>query len=165
MLPAVNSSVMINFVVHKMEGGVASLHSPVTITHSGKYCFQPYTLGYSNLDLIKTLISFTNNIFLHKKPFLDDVCYKKGNSVSYLSFIETHLDKVSETDIIKIDKILARTVIDSELKNVLRLNLLLVSCMIKEMSLATLTAFQSIFVYCLMTNVQHVVSACQRRLT
>ena len=122
MLPAVNNSVMITFVVHKMEGEVESLHSPVTVTHSGKHCFQPYTLGYSNLDLIKTLISFTNNIFLHKKPFLDDVCCKKGNSVSYLSFIGTHLDKVSETDIIKIDKILARTVVDSELKNVLRLN-------------------------------------------
>ena len=122
MLPAVNSSVMITFVVHKMEGGVTSLYSPVTVTHSGKHSFQPYTLGYSNLDLIKTLISFTNNIFLHKKPFLDDICCKKGNSVSSLSFIGTHLDKVLDTDIIKIDKILARTVVDSELKNVLRLN-------------------------------------------
>ena len=122
MLPALNSSVMITFVVHKMEGGVASLHSPVTVTHSGKHSFQPYTLGYSNLDLIKTLISFTNNIFLRKKPFLDGICCKKGNSVSSLSFIGTHLDKVLETDIIKIDKILARTVVDSELKNVLRLS-------------------------------------------
>ena len=122
MLPAVNSSVMITFVVHKMKGGVASLYNPVTVAHSGKHCFQPYTLGYSNLDLIKTLISFTNNIFLHKKPFLDDVCYKKENSVSCLSFIGTHLDKVSETDIYEIDKVLESIVVDSELKNVLKLN-------------------------------------------
>ena len=118
MLPAVNSSVMITFVVHKMEEGVASLHSPVTVQHSGKCCFQPYSLGYSNLDLIKTLISFTNNIFLLKKPFLDEVCCKEGNSVSYLSFVGTYLDKVSEDDISDIDSILARTVADSELENV-----------------------------------------------
>lgn len=122
MLPAVNNSVMITFVVHKMKGGVASLHSPVTVTHSGKCCFQPYSLGYSNLDLIKTLISFTNNIFLLKKPFLDEVCCKEGNSVSYLSFIGTYLDQVSENDIIEIDKVLAETVVCSELKYVLKVN-------------------------------------------
>ena len=122
MLPAVNSSVMVTFVVHKMEGGVASLYRPVTVTHSGKCCFQPYSLGYNNLDLIKTLISFTNNIFLLKKPFLDEVCYKEGNSVSYLSFIGTYLDKVSDNDIIEIDKVLAETVINSELKHVLKVN-------------------------------------------
>ena len=118
MLPAVNSSVMMTFVIHKMEGGVASLYSPVTVKHSGKCCFQPYSLGYSNLDLIKTLISFTNNIFLNKKPFLDDICYKEGNSVSYLSFVGTYLDKGLEHDMSDIDNILARTVADSELENV-----------------------------------------------
>ena len=118
MLPAVNNSVMMTFVVHKMEGGVANLDSPVTVVHSCEHCFKPYSLGYSNLDLINTLISFTNNIFLHKKPFLDEVCYKKGNSVSYLSFVGTYLDKVSENDISEIDKVLARTIADSELKNV-----------------------------------------------
>ena len=122
MLPAVNSSVMITFVVHKMEGGAASLYSPVTVQHSGKCCFQPYSLGYNNLDLIKTLISFTNNIFLLKKPFLDEVCCKEGNSVSYLSFVGTYLDKVSENDINEIDKILAKTVLNSELKYVLKVN-------------------------------------------
>ena len=70
MLPAVNNSVMLTFVVHKMEGGVASLDSPVTVVHSGDHCFKPYSLGYSNLDLIKTLISFTDNVFLQKKPSL-----------------------------------------------------------------------------------------------
>ena len=122
MLPAVNSSVMITFVVHKMEGGAASLYRPVTVQHSGKCCFQPYSLGYNNLDLIKTLISFTNNIFLLKKPFLDEVCCKEGNSVSYLSFVGTYLDKVSENDIIEIDKVLAKTVLHSELKYVLKVN-------------------------------------------
>ena len=122
MLPAVNSSVMITFVVHKMEEGVASLYRPVTVKHSGKCCFQPYSLGYNNLDLIKTLISFTNNIFLLKKPFLDEVCCKEGNSVSYLSFIGTHLDQVSASDIIEIDKVLAETVVNSELKHVLKVN-------------------------------------------
>ena len=122
MLPAVNSSVMITFVVHKMEGGVASLNRPVTVKHSNKCCFQPYSLGYSNLDLIKTLISFTNNIFLLKKPFLDKVCCKEGNSVSYLSFIGTYLDQVSENDIIKIDKVLEDTVLNSELKYALKVH-------------------------------------------
>ena len=119
MLPAVNNSVMLTFVVHKMEGGVRSLDNPVTVTHSGDHCFKPYSLGYSNLDLIKTLISFTNNIFLHKKPFLDEVCCKEGSSASYLSFIGTHSDKITENDVNEIDKVLARTVADSELENVL----------------------------------------------
>ena len=119
MLPAVNSSVMLTFVVHKMEGGIASLDSPVTVVHSGDHYFKPYSLGYSNLDLIKTLISFTNNVFLQKNPFLDEVCCKEGNSASYLSFIGTHSDKVTENDVNEIDKVLARTVADSELENVL----------------------------------------------
>ena len=118
MLPAVNSSVMLTFVVHKMEGGVSSLYNPVTVTHSGECHVKPYPLGYSNLDLIKTLMSFTNNIFLRKKPFLDKVCCKKGPSVSYLSFIGTYLDKVSKNDVNEINKVLTTTVNDSELKYV-----------------------------------------------
>ena len=117
MLPAVNNSVMVTFVVHRMEGGVASLYNPVTVTHSGN--FQSYPLGYSNLDLIKSLMSFSNNMFLRKRPFLDDVCCKKGNFISYLAFIGTYLDKVSENDVNKIDEVLKKTVTTSELKDVL----------------------------------------------
>ena len=116
MLPAVNSTVMVTFVVHKMEGGTKTLYSPVTVVHDKH---KPYPLGQTNLDLIKTLMSFTNNTLLHKKPFLDDVCCKKGNSVSYLSFIGTHYDKVSYNDVGKIDEVLRGTVIDSGTKDVL----------------------------------------------
>ena len=117
MLPAVNSCVMITFVVHKMKGGVKTLNNPVTVIHSDKHG-ESYSLGYTNLDLIKTLMSFTNNNLLRKKPFLDDVCYRKGNLVSYLSFIGTHLDEVPENNVRKIDEVLITTVSDSGLIDV-----------------------------------------------
>ena len=115
MLLTVNSSVMATFFVHKMEGGVKSLDNPVTLKHSGK----SHPLAYSNLDFIKKLISFTNNIFLHKKPFLDEICCKEGNYISHISFIGTHLDQVSENEVDKIEEVLATAVHDSQSNNVL----------------------------------------------
>jgi len=121
MLPAVNSTAMINFVVHKMEGGAESLHNPVTVAHGnkeGEHSFEPYSIGLSNLDLMKSLMSFTNNIFLQNKAFLSKVCCKTGNSTTYLSFVGTHVDKVTEKDVRETDKIINRAVLDAQLKYV-----------------------------------------------
>ena len=76
---------MVTFIVHKMEGGAENLHHPVMVAHGneeGKSSFKPYSTAQTNLELIKGLMSFTNNIFLQNKPFLDDVCFKKGSSTS-----------------------------------------------------------------------------------
>ena len=115
MLLSVNNSVMATFVVNKMKGGVSNLGNQVTLKCGGV----SHSVGYSNLDLIKALISFTDNIFLHKKSYLDEVCCEKGSFVSYLSFIGTHSDEISEKEVEKFDEVLARTVGNSESKNVL----------------------------------------------
>ena len=121
MLPAVNSTAMVTFIVHKMEGGAQSLYNQVTVTHGnkqGEHSFKPYSIGQTNLDLIKALISFTNNIFLHNKTFLNKVCYKRGNFTTCLSFIGTYSDKVTKEDVSKTDKIIERLVLDAQLNHV-----------------------------------------------
>ena len=121
MIPAVNSTAMMTFVVHKMEGGAASLFNRVTVAHrnkQGEHSFRPYSTGQTNLDLIKSLMSFNNNIFLKNMPFVDRVCCKEGNSTTCLSFIGTHSDKVTKENMIEIDKIITKTVIDAQLNHV-----------------------------------------------
>ena len=95
MIPAVNSSAMVTFVVHDLQYG---LNDRVTVSHGGKdgkQTFIPYTIGCTNLELIKSLISFTNNSFLQKKPFLEEICETRRNeNITHLSFVGTHLDKI-----------------------------------------------------------------------
>ena len=95
MIPAMNSSAMVTFVVHDLQN---TLNDRVTVCHGGedgKQTFIPYTIGCTNLELIKSLISFTNNSFLQKKPFLKEICEtRREENISYLSFIGSHLDKV-----------------------------------------------------------------------
>ena len=95
MIPAVNSSAMVTFIVHDLKH---NLDDKVTVTHGGrdgKHTLVPYTIGCTNLELIKSLVSFTNNLFLQKKPFLEEICENKGKeNISYLSFIGSHLDEV-----------------------------------------------------------------------
>ena len=121
MLPAVNSTAMVTFVVHKLEGGADSLHNQVTVAHGnkqGEHSFKPYSIGQTNLDLLKVLMSFTNNIFLKDNSFLDKVCCKVGNSATFLSFIGTHSDKVTKEDVSETDKIIKNVVLDAHLKHV-----------------------------------------------
>ena len=110
MIPAVNSSALVTFIVHNLNN---NLNDEVTVSHGNKYgkqTFLPYTIGCTNLELIKSLISFANNIFLRKKPFLEDMCKRKRKqNISYLSFIGSHLDEAlantnNEDDIHKIDR-------------------------------------------------------------
>ena len=124
MIPAVNSSAMVTFVVHNV---VNSLDDNVTVTHrkeSGKQTFLPYTIGCTNSDLVKSLISFSNNSMLRKKPFLEEICENTTKeNISYLSFIGSHIDealadKNSEHTIRKIDDNLDTMVAEAGLKHV-----------------------------------------------
>ena len=125
MIPAVNSSAMITFVVHDLQ---SSLIDRVKVSHGGedgKQTFIPYTIGCTNLELIKSLVCFTNNIFLQKKPFLEEVCEtRKKDSVSCLSFIGSHLDQVlakntdKEDSIHRIDETLDVVLKDAGLEHV-----------------------------------------------
>ena len=120
MIPAVNSSAMVTFIIHDLQN---SLNDKVTVTHGGqdgKQTFIPYTIGCTNLELIKSLISFSNNKFVHNKPFLEEICEnRRKENISYLSFIGSHLDKANrnsaqETDVVSLDTVLK----DSGLKHV-----------------------------------------------
>ena len=122
MIPAVNSSAMVTFVVHNV---VYSLEDNVTVTHGnskGNPTFKPYTIGCTNSELIKSLISFSNNSMLRKKPFLEEMCENATKkNISYLSFIGSHIDealtKNSEETIHKIDDSLG-AMIDASVKYV-----------------------------------------------
>ena len=123
MIPAVNSFAMMTFVVHDLQ---SSLNQRVTVSHGGedgKKTFTPYTIGCTNLELIKSLISFTNNSFLQKKPFLKEICEtKQKDNIPYLSFVGSHLDKVSKTNkednIHRIDDTLGTILKDAGLEHV-----------------------------------------------
>ena len=119
MIPAVNSSAMVTFIVHDLQN---SLNDKVTVTHGGKdgkQTFIPYTIGCTNLELIKSLISFSNNKFLQKKPFLEEICEKRRKeNISYLSFIGSHLDKANENSAQETDDNLDTVLKDSGLKHV-----------------------------------------------
>ena len=124
MIPAVNSSAMVTFVVHNVAN---SLDDNVTVNHgdeSGKQTlFLPYTIGCTNAELIKSLISFSNNSMLRKKPFLEDLCNGPKENKSWLSFIGSHIDKAlakekSEDNVSNIDKNLGTMVAEAGLQNV-----------------------------------------------
>ena len=119
MIPAVNSSAMVTFIVHDLQN---SLNDKVTVIHGdkdGKQTFIPYTIGCTNLELIRSLISFCNNKFLQKKPFLEKICESRNKeNVSYLSFIGSHLDKANENSAQETDDTLDTVVKDSGLKHV-----------------------------------------------
>ena len=124
MIPAVNSSAMVTFVVHNVA---KSLDDKVTVTHgdhSGKQTFYPYTIGCTNSELIKSLISFSNNSMLRKKPFLKEICENTTKeNISYLSFIGSHIDealadKSNEDTVRKIDDSLGIMVADAGLHHV-----------------------------------------------
>ena len=119
MIPAVNSSAMVTFIVHDLRN---SLNDKVTVAHGGKdgkQTFIPYTIGCTNLELIKSLISFSNNSFLQKKPFLEEICEnRRKNNISYLAFIGSHLDKANKEITQETDDSLDTVVRDSGLKHV-----------------------------------------------
>ena len=126
MLPAVSNSAMVTFLIHDVR---AKLNDPVKVAHGdkdGKQTFVPYTIGCTNLELIKNLICFTNNSLLRKKPFLGEISENRTKeSISYLSFIGSHLDEAlasnnDETHIHEIDDNLDIVVKDTGLEHVFR---------------------------------------------
>ena len=125
MLPAINSSAMITFIVHNMYGGVKSLEDKVIVTHGnkkGKRTFRSYPMQYTNLELMKVLMSITNNANLRNSPFVDNICATKGETTSYLSFIGTHADMMTDEEIAEIDQKLTTAINEAKLENVWRIN-------------------------------------------
>lgn len=103
MLPAVNSSATITFVVLNMLGGVKHLEERVQVHHynkDGLKSYEPYPLNYTNKDLIKCLIG------LLKDSLVRDISLPVSKNATDnkpgLCFVGTHLDKINPHDADKI---------------------------------------------------------------
>ena len=87
MLPAVNSSAMITFILHSMEGGVDRLiNGDVTVIQDGK---QREVLNYKYLNLLKMLFSMRK---IKMEQDFDTICSTKGDRKCYLSLVGTKSD-------------------------------------------------------------------------
>ena len=108
MLPAVNSSATITFVVLNMLGGAKHLEERVQVHHyneNGLKSYEPYHLNYTNKDLIKCLVGLLKDSILKDIP-LPEVFVSKNaiDNKPGLCFVGTHLDKVSPQDVDMINK-------------------------------------------------------------
>ena len=112
LFPAISSSIIVTFIVLNMCGGVKSLDEPVKVIHSkhGEHSHEPYHLHYSNLDLIKLLMAFSNDSSIKVKPPLLPIQQNsKYTGTSYQCYVGTHKDEVSKAEIQTIESKLNST--------------------------------------------------------
>ena len=122
MLPAVNSSAMITFIMLSMEHGVESLNENVTVYGDGP---KKYSLDYDHTDLVKMLFSMRKpkesqefeNLLVDKN--------NKGDKNCYLSLVGTKSDLCKEGSVAvaenmyeKLEPIIEQTVRKSSLINI-----------------------------------------------
>ena len=110
LLPTVNIHPMVNFVVHDLS---KSLENQVLVEFSehGKHVFEPYHLKYSNLDMIKFLMSSINDSLERSSSQVPQLVTIPGkNNNSYLCCVGTHADTVGLDTIQHIDKQLTEVV-------------------------------------------------------
>ena len=116
LLPTVNIHPMVNFVVHDLS---KSLDDQVLVEFSehGKHIFEPYHLKYSNLDMIKFLMSSINDSIERSSSQVPQLVTIPGkNNKSYLCCVGTHADEVGLEIIQNIDKQLTEVVEKLECK-------------------------------------------------
>ena len=111
LLPTLNSSAMITFIVHSMEGGVEHLTDKITVYENGE---EKYKGDYDYYHLIKMLFSMrkikTEQIF--EKLLVDKD--KKSDRKCYLSLVGTKSDLVEGN----LDKVVE--LIRKKLKQIIR---------------------------------------------
>ena len=97
MLPAVNSSAMITFIIHSMEGGVDSLKNKVSVYGEGT---STYSLDYDHIDLIKMLFSMRKpkELQMFEELLVDKD--NKGDKNCYLSLVGTKSDLCDNSDVV-----------------------------------------------------------------
>ena len=103
LLPTVNIHPMVNFVVHDLS---KSLDDQVLVEYSehGKLIFEPYHLKYSNIDMIKFLMSTINDSLERTSSQVPELVTIPGkNNNSYLCCVGTHVDKASSEAVQNID--------------------------------------------------------------
>ena len=108
MLPAINSSATITFVVLNMLGGIKHLEERVQVHHyneDGSKSYEPYPLNYTNKDLIKCLIALLKDSIIQDMSLPDVFVAKEAKeNKPGLCFIGTHLDRINPDDVNKISE-------------------------------------------------------------
>ena len=100
LFPTININPTVTFVVHNLCKG---LDDQVLVEYSqhGKHMFTPYYLSYSNLDMIKFLMSAVNDS-VERHTFnasdLQLAVTPSSDDKSYICMVGTHADKVSQTE-------------------------------------------------------------------
>ena len=104
LLPTINIYPMVNFIVHDLS---KKLEDQVLVEYSedGKHIFKPYHLKYSNIDMIKFLMSSINDSLERLSSQVPRLVTIPGkDNRSYLCCVGTHADKVGADIIQNIDK-------------------------------------------------------------
>ena len=99
LLPTINVHPMVSFVVHNLS---KRLGDQVMVEYSehGKSVFE---LNYSNLDMIKFLVSSINDSLERTSSQIPQLVTIPGDNISHLCCVGTHADKVSPDTIHNID--------------------------------------------------------------
>ena len=103
LLPTINIYPTVTFVIHDLS---KSLSDQVLVEYSqhGKHMFTPYHLSYSNLDMIKLLMSAANDsVERPTSNILGLVTTPGTNTKSYICLVGTHVDKVLTQVKVKVD--------------------------------------------------------------
>ena len=104
LLPTINICPTITFIVHDLS---KSLDDPVLVEYSqhGEHVFVPYHLNYSNMDMIKLLMSAANDSVERPPSDIPHLVATPGSSnISYICFVGTHADRVPKEVVIKTEK-------------------------------------------------------------
>ena len=110
LLPTINIYPTVTFVVHDLS---KSLSDQVLVEYSqhGKHEFKPYPLNYSNLDMIKLLMSAANDSVEKSITSIPKLVTTPGsNSKSYICLVGTHADKVTEQEVEEVENELSTLV-------------------------------------------------------
>jgi len=110
LLPTVNINPMITFIVHDLS---RSLEDQVLVEYSkhGQHIFEPYHLQYSNLDMIKYLMSSVDDSLVRPSSQVPQLVKSPGkDNTSYLCCVGTHADKVTQPAKAAIDRRLTNMV-------------------------------------------------------
>ena len=100
LLPTININPTVTFFVHNLSKG---LDDQVLVEYSqdGKHVFTPYHLSYSNIDMIKFLMSTVNDSVERPTCNTSDLqlaVTPGSDDKSYICMVGTHADKVLQID-------------------------------------------------------------------
>ena len=103
LLPTINIYPTVTFVIHDLS---KSLNDQVLVEYSqhGKLAFAPYHLSYSNLDMIKLLMSAANDSIERPTAIPQLVSTPGSNKQSYICLVGTHADKVSRQRVVETER-------------------------------------------------------------